>query len=1360
MLKEIDEITLMSSYKFLKQKEYWVEKLAGEIESIDLAFSPENGSESPSRIEYGDISLSGELCAGLIKMSKQTDASLYILLLAALKTLLYLYTANNDITVISPLYQSNITDETLNRRVFIRDTVSGNMSFKEVALQVRESTLAAYDNQDYPSQQLLEYMHNTGELQDPTHVYNNILCFLENIHRHYPVQEILSRLNVSFFREGESLRGRLIYDGTFYQQSYIQQLARHFVEVLKHITSDVQVKIDDIHILSQQERQQLLEDFNRTRSPLPPFKSIYGMFRRQCYQTPGNTAVLCGSNDMTYGQLYQQVGILAHYLRKKGVSSHTIVPLIAEPSIEMLIGIFAILKAGGCFLPIDPELPPKRIRFMMKDTGAKLCLTHPLPADTLFSGETQAIDTIIRRNTLDPDQAMPEVEGEAGDPLYLIYTSGTTGKPKGVLLTQINLINYCHWFIEIAQLGTEDSTMLTSSFAFDLGYTSLFPSLLSGCRLHIMQKAIYLSAKEFTSYIWEHKVTYLKLTPSLFALLVNSPHFSTETLASLRLVLLGGEAIDLKDVERAHQICSHIRFMNHYGPSEATIGSIARFIDFGRFEEYKQHPTIGRPINNTNAYILGKHRHLLPVGVPGELCISGTCLALGYLNRPQLTAEKFISIHSTYCCQPTVLDNHSTNSILYRTGDLARWLSDGNLEFLGRIDHQVKIRGFRIELDEIRTQLFNHEHVLDALVVVGGTDSDKYICAYIVWNSNLSDPVRRPGHPVSEPDLKEFLSRDLPQYMIPSFFVTMESIPLTPNGKVNRAALPEPGKSNMDRECVPPQNLNEKKLVEIWSEVLNLEKENISINDNFFELGGHSLKVTGLVGRIHKTFNIEIPIPEIFNVPTVKGLAEYMERIGENPFQAVRAVEKRDYYAASSAQQRLFVLQHHEPDSTTYNITGMILLEGNHCKEKFEEGFRTIIRRHDSLRTSFEMVENRLVQRVHPEIEFHFEYYDRNCSHGHGMDTGEAEAVLKNFAHPFQLDKPPLLRLALMEIDSEKHFLMIDIHHIITDGVSVTLMIKEFMTFYAGNELTPVKLQYKDFSQWEADRKEKGLLVGQQKFWLKQFSGKLPLLDLPTDYPRPRVWNFEGSSVQYQLGTKLSAQLKKLALEQGATQYILLLTIFYILLARITRQEDIIVGTPVVGRSHADLENIMGMFVNTLVLRNFPAAEKTFSRFFTEVKENTLQAFNNQDYPFADLVEATAADRDMSRNPLFDVMFDFQAGNRETRGITDEMDIPFLKIKQYKQQNKTSKVDLVLIASESNDRINFELEYNSGLYRKETVQELLRHYEKIAGIIIAQTDIPIKNIELAGEDESNAIRVEILQDIEGIEVDSNLEFDI
>lgn len=1284
-----DELLLFSA-NFVRQKEYWTEKLSGNIDQTGILLDgaqDQGGSENVDRVP---LHFPDHVSHRVVDLGNQSDISIYIILLAALKILIYRYTHKTDITVLSPVNKRRISRETINHCLLIRDQVKGDMTFKDLLLAIRESTLEAYENQDYPFDRLMEYLFPATQSRE-RHSISDIACSLENIHHAGDPEFLESRLHFSLCRKGERITGDILYDGDLYNRIDIDGIAGHFNGILAESVADVNTKIAAVSFLTDIERNRLFSVLNDTDVACRSGKVVIELFGSQVRRTPDNIAVVYQDERLTFGQLNDSADRWGGVLREKGMTRNSLVGLMTDPCQEMVVGILAILKSGGAFLPIEPEAPDYRINYMLKDSRANVLLTRRhLTGKVNFPGDIMDIEDTV---PYEGNAEASESKSSASDLLYLIYTSGTTGKPKGVLISNENLVNYINWTVREINIEEGDRAILTSSFAFDALYTQLFASIFNGCELHVISRETFLIPEILIHYLNDNRITYIKVTPSLFNLIVQSSDFSEKMFRNLRFIMLGGEPINVKDVERAHSICPRIRMMNHYGPTETTIGSMATYIDFDKFAEFKRNPTIGKPIDNTRVYILDENLMLLPEGLSGELCIGGDGVGVGYLNSPELTGEKFKA------------DPFRKGDRLYRTGDLARWLPHGHIKLSGRIDDQVKIRGIRIELGEIESRLLKHDAVREVVVIDReDTSGDRHICAYIV-----------PAAVISTSRLREYLARELPSYMIPSYFVQLEKIPLTEHNKVDRRALPVPDIS-ADSRAISPRDELEEKLAGIWADLLGQKKEAMGIDSNFFELGGHSLKTINLTSMVHRELNVKVPLAQIFKDPTIRGLAQFIREADRETYSPIHATEKKEYYVLSSAQKRMYVLQQMETATTAYNISWLVPLDAKIDKSKLEETFERLINRHESLRTSVRLVDDQPAQIIHQNVDFHVDVMAP-------ASAGTLAEIVNQFVRPFDLSRPPFFRVGLIENSEDRRTLIVDMHHIISDGVTMDLVSREFQALYKGQQLKPLYLQYKDYAQWQNSEVHQGEVGKQTAFWADEFGDKIPGLNLPIDYPRPDVQSFEGASLRFELGESETRSLLDIARTANATMFMNLLATFNVFLARQCNQEDILLGTPIAGRRHADLENIIGLFVNTLPLRNYPTGEKTYMEFLVEVRERFLRVLENQDCQLETLVEVLPVRREAGRHPLVDVFFSLKNFSMTMEEIVQA------RLEQYNFEYKIAKVDFAFYAIEAADGIVCTFEYSTRLFEKETVLLMRDQYLALVKSIIDNVNCKIRNLD-------------------------------
>jgi amino acid adenylation domain-containing protein len=1130
-----------------------------------------------------------------------------------------------------------------------------------------------------------------------------------------------------------------------------------------------------VDLLSEDEKHQLLIDFNSSGMEYPKQAVISELFEKQAAETPGHQAVVIEdpetgtSHHLKYRELNEKANRWARVLREKGVKPGTITAIMVERSLEMIIGVTAVIKAGGAYLPVDPIYPAERIAFMLADSAAKILVTtRPLAKEAeivrKLAGEKIFIEDLPVTSVSSAAKKTPaacnlQPVTSPTDLVYVIYTSGSTGKPKGVMVQHNHFVNAAFGWRKEYNLETMPVNLLQmASFSFDVFCGDLARTLLNGGKM-VITPEFGLEPEFLYQLITRYEITLFESTPSYiipFMQYVYDNHFEIDC---LKLLIVGSDACRIEDFKTLlSNYGKQMRIINSYGVTEATV-------DSGYYEgnpgdhTLSGHVVIGKPLPNVKFYILDTAGWLLPIGVPGELYIGGASIARGYLNRPELTAERFIlatktqrhkEVYFSWCLGALVAK-------FYKTGDLARWLVDGNVEFLGRMDLQVKIRGFRIELGEIENQLLGHETVKEVVVMErkDGT-GEKYLCAYVVVSKPLANDL------LFAAVLREYLYEKLPDYMVPSYFVPMENLPITKNGKLDRKALPEPELGG-GKEYEPPRDSLEERLVELWAEVLfggDPPKTPIGIDDNFFELGGQSLKATVLVYRSHKVFEVKLSLAQIFKTPTIRGLSEHIKGLTKDKYKMIQPAGKKEYYALTSAQKRLYILQQSQPGNVFYNMPFVVQLERGADTGQVAETFRKLIKRHESLRTSFMLIGNEPVQRIHEEVEFEIEYYDKKevevkvkveeeeAPFGQKDTKKEdpksqelrAKSYIEDFIRPFELSRAPLVRVGLIKLPGDSvtpYILMVDNHHIISDGISNGILIGEFNALYEGDSLPPLRLQYKDVGQWQAQQLWSGEIEKQEAYWLKEFETPIPVLKLPLDFPRPAEQHFEGDMVEFELPADQSEQLRELARARQVTVFILLFALYNVFLFKLSGQEDIIVGTVSAGRRHADLESVIGMFVNTLALRNYPSDKLTFVDFLQTLNQRTMEAFENQDYQFEDLVEKVLPGRDTGRSPLFDVMFIYTA--LEPKSVSVSSPLPGvpgergLRTRPYVFEDTEGEIkfDLLLDSLDRGGSINIVIGYSIELFKKETIQRFSDYFKELISKVLENKKNKLKDIKIA-----------------------------
>lgn len=913
----------------------------------------------------------------------------------------------------------------------------------------------------------------------------------------------------------------------------------------------------------------------------------------------------------------------------------------------------------------------------------------------------------------------PSLVNSPRDLLYMISTSGSTGKPKGIMIEHRTLSNLMYYQFRQTPIDFSGHVLQFASIAFDISPQEVFSTLLSGGCLYPMPGDLLGDMPRFFEFLQENQISVVFLPPAFLKFIFSDPAYAQLFPGQIRDIIAAGEQLIVIEPFRHYLEKYQVRLHNHYGPAET---HVVTTLTLDTTTGIPGFPAIGRPIANTYIVILDPHFSLAPLQVAGEIWIGGVQVGRGYLNNPELTDEKFVPVVRIPSLADVSNPVLSAYRQLYRTGDLGRWLENGTIEFLGRIDFQVKIRGFRIELGEIEQHLRSFPGIKEVVVIdVKDPGGERSLCAYIVSEVNLDMT-----------QVKDFLVVQVPDFMVPAYFVQVERIPLNANGKVDRASLPVPQLKSDKDDYVAPENRIQETLQEIWSEVLGVNRRVISIDDNFFELGGHSLKATVMIARVHKQLNVKIPLGEIFKMPTIRGLSQYIGSARTEFHLAIMPVEEREYYPVSSAQKRMYIINHLKLGNTSDNTPDVVVINGPLDPVRLQIVVDKLIQRHEVLRTSFQLVADEPVQWVHgvEQVKFLFEWIEREVvQEGEVFPREQVDEMVRDFIRPFDLGQAPLLRVRVVKLAVEKYILMYDMHHIIKDGTSSGIFMQEFVDLYLGLPLQRPRLQYRDFTIWQQQLFRSGVMKKQEEYWLKVFSGEIPRLSLPTDFERPRVQDFSGDSIGYYYEKELSARLEEMAARTGTTLYMILLAIYNILLSKYSSQEDIIVGTPAAGRPHEDLQGMIGMFVNTLAMRNRPERGKTFMQFLNEVKENSLQAFENQDFQFEELVSRLGIEPDPSRQSLFDTMF-------AVHDISFIKGRPARKIKKlsfapFPIENKISQFDIITHVVPVEYNLTFLTHYCTKLFKRETIEGLISSMREITLIVVNNPQVLIQDIAIS-----------------------------
>ena len=1266
--------------------------------------------------------------------------------------LLYRYTNQEDILVGSPMLGrpgrefKGVVGYFVNP-VVLRASISENLTFQDLLSQVSTQVKEAQNHQDYPFPLLVEKLQPQGEpslspLFQVSFTWQK-QRWCESLKKSSRFQEpglemepyplghqrgASVDLDVMVMEMGDVIQAGWQYNTDLFDEATIARMAGHFQTLLSGIVANPEQPISELPLLTETERHQLLVEWNNTSAEYPEDKCIHQLFEEQVERSPSSVAVVFEGEQLTYLELNARANQLAHYLRELGVGPEVLVGLCVERSFEMIVGLLGVLKAGGAYVPLDPAYPFERLSFMLEDSSVPVLLTQSKLVEKLppHSARVVYLDSdweTIAFHSKDNPSSPVKPENLA----YVIYTSGSTGKPKGVLIQHGSLVNYMTAASAEYEIDQCDRILQFSSISFDVSAEEIYTSLTSGATLVLRTDSMLDSLEGFLQKCKNWEITVMALPTAYWHELTAFLSQKTVVLPpSLRLIIIGGEkALPERLKTWLECVEQRVRLVNNYGPTETTVG--ATIYDLSVADTTLKELPIGRPLGNVQTYILDGNRQPVPIGIPGELHIGGAGLARGYLNRPELTDERFI--RNPFSNEP--------GERLYKTGDWARYLSDGNIEYLGRIDNQVKIRGFRIELGEIETAISQHPSVQQTVVIATENKAgNKQLVAYIALPTEVTPNIS---------DLRHFLKQKLPDYVIPAAFVILDNLPLTPTGKVDRRALPSPElRPELELTFVPPRTPIEQILASIWACVLGIEQ--VGVHDNFFELGGHSLLATQVISRVRDTMSVELPLRSLFEAPTIAEFALRVEIALKNG-QSVETlpllpIPKSESIPCSFAQARLWFLDQLQPNSSFYNIPVALRLFGQLNIAALENSINEIIQRHEALRTNFATVEGEPIQVIASTHSWELQVV--SLLHlGESEREIEAQRLANEEANrPFHLEQEPLFRVTLLQLGETEYVLLLTMHHIISDGWSLGVFVRELTELYQGfctgkpPVLPSLPIQYADFAVWQRQWLSGEILVPQLDYWKQQLLDAPGLLELPTDRPRPAVQTFRGGYYCAALSQELSAELTTLSKQAGVTLFMSLLAAFQTFLYRFSGQDDIVVGTPVAGRNRREIEGLIGFFVNTLVLRTNLGGNPTFEELLNRVREVALQAYTHQDLPFEQLVEALQPIRDLSYTPLFQVMFALDDD------LVPAVELLDLAVSSYSVEIGTAKFDLTLSTENTADGLVAEWEYNADLFDESTIVRIARNFQTLLEGIVVNSKQEISELPLLTETERHQLLVE------------------
>ncbi|MFC5825235.1 non-ribosomal peptide synthase/polyketide synthase [Nonomuraea insulae] len=1295
---------------FAQQVDYWTRQLAGLAEQLSLPTDRPRPPVASYRGAYLSFQLDAGLHRGIVRLARQSGATVFMVLQAATAALLTRLGAGTDVPLGSPV--AGRTDDALEDLVgffvntlVLRTDTAGDPTFAELLDRVRRTSLEAYAHQDVPFEYLVERLNPNRSTAH--HPLIQVIVGLQNATTaDFALPGIrvgLEQVDLDVSKVDFEISAMEHHDGTgeptgiealaqystdLFDRSTVETLVARWVLLLEQVVGDPGRRIGQVEILSGAERSELVSGWNDTAAEVPEL-GLAGLFGRWVERTPDATAVVCGGESVTYAELDARANQLAHWLIARGVRPEHRVGVLLPRSVDLVVAVLAIGKAGGAYVPVDPDYPVERREFMLAD-AAPVVVLEELPDVSGYPATA------------------PGVEQELSGAAYVIYTSGSTGTPKGVVVSHAGAASLARSQAERLGVSASSRVLQFASPSFDAAFWELVLALASGAALVVAAESAPLAGEVLERVLAEQQVSHVTLPPSVLAG-VPDP----DRLPDLAVVVVAGEACPPGLVARWS---SGRRFVNAYGPTESTVCASMS----GALSAVDVAP-IGTPVANTRLYVLDAQLRPVPAGVPGELYIAGASLARGYANRTGLTAERFVA------CP------FAAGERMYRTGDVVRRRADGQLEFVGRSDEQVKVRGFRIEPGEVEVALAAHPGIRQAVVIAReDTPGDARLVAYIV------------GEPDAVPaDLLSRLAQQVPEYLVPSAIVSLETMPLTPNGKIDRAALPKPDYSGADGGRAP-RNRQEEILCGLFAEILELDR--VSIDDSFFDLGGHSLLATRLVSRIRSVLHVELPFRLLFESPTVAGLVERLDIDESEVRTALVPMPRPEAIPLSFAQRRLWFLHQMEGPSATYNVPLPLRLSGNLDPAVLRAALLDVIGRHESLRTVFTEVNGEPRQVILDPAQVDFGWQVSQVTEPDLPGALEAAA-----GHAFDLATEVPIRAWLFEVSAESWVLVLLLHHIASDGWSMGPLARDVLTAYtaraAGHAPSwePLPVQYADYSLWQwqllGDENDPDSVLGRQlAYWTRQLAGLPEQITLPTDKPRPAVASYRGSYVNFQFDAELHQALDDLALQSGATVFMVLQAAVAGLLTRLGAGTDIPIGSPIAGRMDEALDDLVGFFVNTLVLRTDTAGNPSFEELVDRVRQTSLDAYAHQDIPFEHLVEVLNPRRSRAYHPLFQVMLVQQDNPSE------QFTVPGTQVGAEQLDFDAAKVDLSVHVVEHHDEmgvpagVSGAIKYSTDVFSAAAAETLMARFARLLEQFVADPSRPIGHAELLTETE----RVELL----------------
>jgi amino acid adenylation domain-containing protein len=1317
------------------QLAYWTKTLAGLPPQLALPIDRPRPLRSTNRGGSWAFRIDADLHLALVRLAGECKASLFMVLHAAIAGWLLRLGAGCDIPIGASV--AGRMDDALDPLVglfvnllVLRLDVSGNPSFRELLQRARETDLDAYAHQELPFERLVEAVN---PIRAPGHhplfqvalllnnnaairfVFEGLSVQREPVAFDISPFDLLFSFEESYGASGEpaGISAAIQYSQDIFGQESVENLGDCFLNLLKDFGTAPERRLEAADLLSASQRRRIVEDLNDTAQPAPD-ADLCVLFENQVARTPEAIAVALADRSLTYAALNARANQLAHHLKGLGVGCETVVGLCVERSADMLVGVLGILKAGAAYFPLEPSLPGERLIAMLDDLMVPILVTQAAMVDRLPSHWARLVELDAQWPEIARQPISSPHSGVGSDNLaYVMYTSGSTGRPKGIGTTHRNVVALAcdrRW-----QDGAQARVLMHSPLAFDASTYEIWVPLLAGGTVVVAPPG-ELDLDRLSQAVLSNQVSSAFLTTALFNLIADD---RPAVLRNLRSVWAGGEAASPAAFSRIVEACPGTSVVNVYGPTETTTFALSHDVT----EPPADTVPLGRPLDNTQAYVLDAGLRPVPIGVIGELYLGGTGLARGYMARPGLTAERFVA-------NPF----GPSGTRLYRTGDRAKWRPDGVLDFAGRVDDQLKIRGFRIEPGEVAAALLTEASVAQAAVVMReDRPGEKRLVGYVVARHGECDPVA----------VRRAVAARLPDYMVPAALVVLAALPLTPNGKLDRKALPPPDFTPVALRA--PRTPQEEILAGLFAELLGLER--VGIDDGFFDLGGHSLLATRLISRIRSTLGVELPIRAIFEAPSVAMLAQRLDR-DDATRPVLRARERPDAIPLSFAQRRLWVLDQLEGAGPTYNVPLALRLDGPLDAAALAVGLADVVARHESLRTIFVETEGVAAQRILP-ISAAQPVFDRIDA---APDTLPA-LLAKAASYVFALSAELPLRATLFRLAEDSHVLLLLLHHIASDGWSLGPLARDLAAAYGARcrgeapGWAPLPVQYVDYALWqqellgpETDPESRSAV--QLDYWQSALAGLPEQIELPTDRPRPAVASRRGDTFGFSLDGALHGRLLAMAQAGQASLFMVLQTGLAALLHRLGAGTDIVLGSPIAGRTDDALDDLVGFFVNTLVLRTDLSGNPSARTLLARVREVDLAAYGHQDLPFERLVELLKPSRSLGRHPLFQAMLVLQ--NNADPGFA----LSGLKALFEPVGTGTTKFDLAFAFSERRGRdgaplgLDASIEYASDLFDRDTIERFAQRLVHVLDAMAVSPDAAIGQIELLSPAERHALLID------------------